>query len=231
VKKNGHSSIDGHSSPPDLAPTTTVFGNVVARCQFWRRRDRRQCRKAARQGRRFCKRHGGNTVSIGPANPQFVHGRWSRLLPVSLRATGPSPLSLRDEIELVDARLEDHVHRIGEGAGTWAEVADAYGRLVGAMKDANQDALRTALTDLRDLGAGNVASADLWSDTLALVEKRATLVTAERKFLLDARNVLSRDQVAAIASALVSAVATHVKDRATVAAILADIRAVVDTEK
>ena len=47
--------------------------------------------------------------------------------------------------------------------------------------------------------------------------------------MLDARNAMTREQASALANAMVQAVVANVHDRDTLNAIMADLRALVDT--
>lgn len=73
------------------------------------------CRRSPVTGRSRCHVHGGATPR-GIASPHFLHGRYSKALPVQLAATyeqarrDPELLNLRDEIALIDARMSELLH-------------------------------------------------------------------------------------------------------------------------
>src|SRR5690349_13713695 len=76
-----------------------------------------------------CRLHGGKTPS-GIASPQYKTGRYSRVLPTRLQSrydaarTDAALLELRDDISLLDARLEDLLSRVdtGESGVLWASL-------------------------------------------------------------------------------------------------------------
>jgi hypothetical protein len=231
MKRKRGSGTPADQEGPALVTTVEVFGHQVRRCQWWQRSTGRQRRKAALDGGDYCKTHGGNRIQIGPANPNWKHGRWSRLLPPSMRATSPPELHHRATIEVYDGRAEALLRRIAAGGGTWSEFADAYGDLRKAMFDANSDEIRFAMDKLHQLATGTAESDALWKQFDSLMRKRAALVDSERRFALDARNVLTREQAQAHASALVAAIVKHVTDRDTLNAIMNDIRALLPMDE
>jgi hypothetical protein len=74
-----------------------------------------------------CRMHGGATP-VGPALPQFRHGRYSKYLPERLAERYQASLEdsellgLRDELGLVDARIADLLERVGFEAA-WPELS------------------------------------------------------------------------------------------------------------
>lgn len=77
--------------------------------------------------------HGGKSL-VGPANPAWKGGRYSRLFPTQLRAryeamlADPALLSLSKEVALVDARIGELLDRLGPDPGppddgTWAQLS------------------------------------------------------------------------------------------------------------
>lgn len=211
---------------PAVQGTIEVFGGTktAARCGFLRR-DGSQCRKASLAGRDRCRFHGGNRISFGPANPNWKHGRWSTLLPASMRSSSPVELNHRATIEVYDGRAEALLRRIAAGGGTWSEFADAFGRLRQAMFDANSDEIRLEMDTLHRLATGSAEADAIWRQFDSLMRKRAALVDSERRLAIAARDVLTREQAQAHASALVAAIVRHVHDRDTLNAIMDDIRA------
>ena len=95
------------------------------RCQFVRK-DGSQCGGVALRGTDRCKRHSYGSPA-GPLNPAFVHGRHSKVLPVRLleryqaSLSDPDLLSMRDDIALVDARMQELLSRVetGESDNLW----------------------------------------------------------------------------------------------------------------
>ena len=213
---------------PQLEQRVEVLNCETDRCQR-RLKTGRQCKKAATRGRRFCKRHGGNTIQIGPANPNWKHGRFSKHLPMPLRSSLPVALTDIPGIEVIDGLIESACRALSEGGGvgTGAALRETFERLMAAMSASDSDEIRASLMSLRELAHGATATDKHVRELRSLISQRSQLVDRERRIRLDARNVLTREQAVAHANALISAVVRHVTDRPTLNAILQDIRALI----
>lgn len=93
------------------------------------------CKRAPMANGR-CRLHGGLTPS-GVAAPSFRHGRYSKYLPGGLleryrTALGDQELlGLRDEIALVDARLQELVEALPDAtAASTEEIREAWGEVL-----------------------------------------------------------------------------------------------------
>lgn len=169
--------------------------------------DRKICGAKNRQGQPCtqrplqngrCRFHGGMSL-VGPALPQFKHGRHSVLLK-EIGAFGqhyqhaladPDLLRLDSEIALVDARLSELLDRCSQVKG---------------------DKARLTHVD------------QLWPQLEALIEQRRKLVDTESKRLKDLHAMVSLDRVNLIVSYLADAVRRHVKDPKEQTAIYNDLR-------
>jgi hypothetical protein len=211
-----------------LASTIVKLGHEVPRCQRVLQNGR-QCAKAAAGGRPFCRTHRGNIVRIGPANPAWNGGQFSRLLPQSMRASSRPVLNHRDTIEVFDGRIEAKLREVAAGSvAQGSELRDTFARLMTAMQTADSDGIRTALNDLRELIDARATSEWEFRALDALFRQRAALVDAERRFMLDARNAMTREEAGATAAALVAAITKRVTDPKVLNAIMEDVRRVID---
>lgn len=221
-----HSTAGGHERPMALFPTVSIFGRECPRCQFWKRRTRVQCRKAATRGRRYCRRHRGNIVSLGAANHAMTHGRYSVLLKDQGGAVQRELNHLRD-IDVLTFRAEELSERIAAAGATWTQFTDSFGHLRKSMLLADGDGIRTSMNQLQQLADGAAEMEQLWREFDRCVRRRAELVDAERQFQLKSFDVLTRGQARAHAAAVVEAIVRRVKDRTVLSAILDDIRQLV----
>jgi hypothetical protein len=102
------------------------------RCTARSKRTGQPCTQPVCRGRTKCRLHGGRSRR-GLAAPAWKGGRYSKALPPDLvdayeRArTDPELLALRDELALVDARLNALLERLAEGETStgWARVYEA----------------------------------------------------------------------------------------------------------
>lgn len=100
------------------------------------------CRNSPSFGRRRCRFHGGHAL-VGASHPRFKDGRYSRYLPRDLAQRfqaslhDPSLLSLREDVSLIDARLEQLLRRVQttESAASWEALTNAAGELKAAPPD------------------------------------------------------------------------------------------------
>jgi hypothetical protein len=162
-------------------------------------RSQGRCQRAPMPNGR-CYKHGGATP-VGPALPQFKHGRYS-VLAKDIKGLGehyqralddPDLLSMHDEIALVDGRLSQLLDKVKTG--------------------------------------GPRASLDgIWPHLEALIENRRKLVDTESKRLKDLHAMVSVDRVMLIVSYLADSVKKHVKDPHVQTAILTDMRRLLKPE-
>jgi hypothetical protein len=170
--------------------------------------------------------HGGMTPS-GIAAPQFKHGRRSKYLPTRLvenysqALEDQELLSLRDEIALVDARLNDVLGRVdtGEAGKTWNEARNAYEALVDALIDHDANGQRKAMNDLNSLLGKGQSDYAAWGEVQGLLDQRRKLVDAENKRQIAMQQMVSSEKAMAFAQALLFAVKENITDRTTLSAI------------
>jgi hypothetical protein len=201
------------------------------RCTATSKRTGERCKRAAAPGRSVCAMHGGKSPS-GPAHPAFRHGRYSAALPARLgdryrAALGdPELLALRDELALVDARLDELLRRVGAGVhgAAWREAVAALADLRRALATGPPAAVRLALHDLGAALDAGAAEGQVWAEIGAQLDRRVRLAEAERRRLLDTRAVLSAEEAMALLAALAEVVVETVDDPAALARINEAIR-------
>ena len=207
---------------------TTVFdGRRCARCQFIRK-DGTQCGRPARKGRRRCRRHGGNTVTIGAAHPNYRTGRYSVLLQRLGHSGAHRDLNMLAEIDVFTARNEEIAARLATFGGTWTDFVETFRQLRAAMLTSNTDGIRDSMNALQQLADGAEEHMSLWREFERVTKRRAELVDTERRLRLAAFDTMDRQTAAAHARALIDAVVRHIHDRRTLSAILNDVKRLVE---
>lgn len=175
-----------------------------------------------------CRLHGGASL-VGPAHPNWKHGRHSKWLPKGLAtkyaaAIGdPNLVAVRDEIALVDVRVGELLESIGSTGNTklWREARsrfDAFKRAGGKGKGAVGEA-RAALQQLDDLLTAGLSAAATWDELRETIDLRRKLSETETKRLKDLHQMISAERALVLMNALIDVVRTHVTDRSTLAAI------------
>ena len=187
------------------------------------------CRRAPMPNGR-CSKHGGKSLA-GIASPRFTTGRWSAVLPTRLVAryqaaqADPELLALREEVCLLDARLADVLARVdtGESGHLWRALQTHSDALEVARHRKDTPSIADALTALQATIQRGATDAAAWDAVLSLVEQRRKLVERERRRLVDLQQTITVERALVLVGAIAGIIKAHVKDRATLAAISADL--------
>jgi hypothetical protein len=177
-------------------------------------------------GANRCRMHGGATPR-GKDSPNFKTGRYSKSLPTRLTAQYQAAqadqrlLYLKDEIALVDARIQDLLSRAdsGEAGIHWRQIKKLYGDILSGSREGDMAKVNKALGQMRgviDAGVGDYA---VWDEIMGLVDKRRRLVESQRQHYVQMQQVITADQLMVLASAIIDVVRENVRDRGTMAAI------------
>jgi hypothetical protein len=158
------------------------------RCTAKAKSRQARCRFPRVPGRKVCRYHGGLTP-VGPAAPNFKHGRHSKYLPKRLlddyqaAASDKNILVLREDIALLDVRIGEVLGRLdtGESEERWTKLAPAWADFMMAAQSGDKTAQVRLIDDLDRIIRGGSANAQIWSEVTALVEKRRRLVDSEQK--------------------------------------------------
>lgn len=196
------------------------------------------CKRAPAAGRTRCRMHGGATP-VGPALPQFKHGRYSKYLPGGLITRYGESLEderlveLRDDIALIDVLLSQVV----EGAGTGLDVLEQLKELVNAVAffaRVRGDAEHEDAAFQRLLAAEQDAKSETleaWSSALGLVERRRRLVQTESRRLVALQQTITVERALALVAGIAGVVAAHVTDRRQLADISRDVALLLERER
>lgn len=177
--------------------------------------------------------HGGKSLR-GLASPSTIHGRYSKDLPTRLASrydqarTDPFLLELRDEIGVIESRLSELLQRIdsGESWDAWQRAQDAYMELQKNRDNVQQ--FQHWYFQLGQIIQKGIADYHTWMDIGVQMDRKQRLVESERKRLVEQQQTMTSEQAMLLFQALFKAVATHVGDRQTRAAIQADFERLVD---
>jgi hypothetical protein len=184
------------------------------------------------KGRTRCRLHGGKTL-MGPASGTYKHGRHSKFLPARLAAAyqdamdDPKLIELRQEIALVDARINDLLSRVetGEAGQVWRMAQAALARFEREKDRQNLDGMQHALERLHALITRGASDAATWRGIGEQIEQRRKLCEAETRRLALAHDTITADRAMVLLSVIVDTVTRHVHDRAILGAIAADLQA------
>lgn len=184
-----------------------------------------------------CRMHGGKSLS-GVAAPGYRGAGRSRVVPKRWAAAykgaidDPDLLSLRHDISIVDAQIEELESRLPdteEEVETFQSFLATFGRMRGFYRDANdfkkteqeqQEAKRnfflafeTSSVLLDEINGWRVSELEVMGRTMELREQRRRMVDTETKRLTAAVQSIRVDSVKAILWALLDILRREIPDR------------------
>jgi hypothetical protein len=201
-------------------------------CRAKSKRSQAQCRRHATPGRGVCRIHGGKS-RIGIGSGTLTHGRRSKFLPSRLAAAyqdamdDPKLIELREEIALVDSRINDLLSRVetGEAGVVWHRAQAALSKFEREKDKQNLDGMQLALDRLHGLITRGTSDYATWREIGEQIEQRRKLCEAEARRLHLAHDTLTADRAMVLVTVMVETVRRHVQDRAILGAIAQDLQA------
>jgi hypothetical protein len=176
-----------------------------------------------------CRMHGGLTPR-GTDLPQFEHGRYSKSLPDRLVGRYREALAdeerhdLRDEIALSEAKVADLLSKMerGESDELWIRMRDLERKMRAAASD---DKRRELLSELLRLVRQGGQEAMSWRDVERWMARKQRVVETDVRVAQTKQEMVSVEEVMALAGGILDAIRRHVEDQATRKALARDIRA------
>jgi hypothetical protein len=189
------------------------------------------CQKSPLAGRNRCKYHGGASLR-GAESPKFRHGRYSKILPRNLSReylrlmADPDLLSAKEEVALLNARLQQLVARLGTGesTGRWDSLKREWAEFKRAQGAGDREALTAVLPRLDSLVTAGGDEGGQWEEITAYVERVSVVAARESKRQAAEGSVISLEQMVLVIRTIADAVITNVRDEAARLAIIGHIR-------
>jgi hypothetical protein len=181
-----------------------------------------KCRGEILSSNGRCRMHnGGNRV--GPAVSTYKHGlhsRYTKLVADDIRrsyeraATDEELLSLRDDVALVQAKVNDAVKALSGKATTalFREMNEGWSDLKAAMRSGDPAQLQPALNSLERLIQQGDANAGKWDEVLALLDFKSKLAEREWRRQEALQTMITAEQARALFGAVVALIHQHVHD-------------------
>lgn len=195
------------------------------------------CRgKAMANGRcRFC---GGN-ARRGVAHPRWKGGAYSKHMPKGVAArykeavTDPDLLSARDEIALVQLRIQDLMGKLKDGGTSdmWGDLRQEFVNVEAAIRQGDPAAMNKALTTLGEIIEAGAEAEHVWEEMYEAIEAKTKVSEREWRRLRDLRQFMTVQQSMDLVSYLVECVTRHVTDRDTLAKITVDMDKVLSSKQ
>ena len=184
-----------------------------------------------------CKFHGGMSLS-GPAHPNFRHGRHSKFVPKNLvdryneSVNDPRLVQMRDELALVDLRVDELYSSIGQ-TGNARALKGIRAKLVEFKTVGSRGgkgavgAARIALQQLEELIDAACTTAATWEELRDTIELRRRISESETRRLKDMHQTITAERALALMALLVQRVKQHVTDPQALTAISSEYRRLV----
>ena len=195
-----------------------------------------RCQSVKRMANGRCHKHGGASP-VGPAQPSYKHGKYSKYLPPRMLATydegqtDAELLTMRAEVELVDMRIKDLMTRVdtGEASSKWQALTKQLNRLREAdAKDDKVILAKVAKELMLIFPEDGYNDFEIWNEMWPLVDQRNRLLDSEARRMVALHQMISVDQFIRLTQALLAMVHEHVKDPKALTAIAAGIAALLN---
>jgi hypothetical protein len=178
-------------------------------------------------GSDVCHYHGGKSRR-GIAAPSFKHGKYSNALPGRMldaykaTATDAELVGLREELRLVDTRLQELVEQIDRqpSRALWSLIDEMVDAAISAETPTARESL---LLQMRQQLRSAPDDSKAWKEILSTVERRRKLVDSEAKRLQRMHQMISVEKAMTLVGAIVGSVRSHVTDANTLAKIQSDL--------
>lgn len=178
-------------------------------------------------GKTVCQTHGGKTPT-GLALPQTTHGRYSKNLPTRMLASYDAArqdkdlLAMRDDLALMDARIEDLLARVdtGESGENWDALAAA---MKGYRKAANDIERAEAIDAVETIIWAGQSDYAAWREVRSVAEQRRKTSESEQKRLVAMQQMMSGEQATLLMGQILQIIKKNVTDRTVLAAVARDI--------
>lgn len=205
-----------------------------------KRKDGSLCQRYCIKGRDNCARHGGKNP-IGPANPHFLHGKYSKILRRDVlqdyfQALASDDIySQTDEIAVYDARMSQLLRQASTGREYEKLIRELRESsiairvmLASKAKDKEEFVLDEGLLEdlahnLNEMVDELTAERKYWDEFYLVVENRRKLIESERKRQIDAQKMITEQQAQVLIAALLNIIRKHVLDNHARDAIAADL--------
>lgn len=216
------------------AMTDPMHDIVTATCGA-KKRNGEPCPMPPVKGRTRCRMHGGASP-VGIDHPSFKGGKYSKGLPVKmLQAYTDSGddrelVGLREELRLLDVRLQELVARLGTEPDkpSQAHIRATLEALQAVDPRVDHPAYLAALAmhagALEHAQAGN----GVWLDIQACMKLRRQLVDSEAKRLQRLHQMIEAKKVVSLLAAVVNIIQTEVTDPATLRRIHGSLQRLYD---
>jgi hypothetical protein len=191
--------------------------------------DGHMCKNLAVKGRDYCKYHGGKAL-IGPDNPAFKNGLWSKqrrrfsqvapklLSRIDELREDPDLFSLKDDAAYLTALMDIRAEAASNGISVehYEEIKD---QMAVCKATVGTDEFGKAFKALDKMISEGIDVYRASQDVVQLIDKRTDIVEAEARMMHTKAYTLEVDQAYSLAMQILKIVKDCVRDAATLEAI------------
>lgn len=175
---------------------------------------------------------------MGMTHPSFKHGRFSRYLPPRLTERfeaslqDPDLLTFRQDVALLDARLEDLLRRAdtGEAGRAWEGLKRARSEFIRARNAKDPEGTTAAIGQMLSLIEGGYQDHLTWEDIRATLMDRAKLVRAEHRRLVDLNQMVQVDRLVTFMQVLASILMEEIPEKGVARRVVGRIQTLLSLE-
>ena len=164
----------------------------------------------------------GDGVPVGPASPSFRHGRYSQVMPKTMKSDyhkslrDPAMLEMREEIAIMQARVITLFKRLGthESGGLLLRIREVWLEFVAANEANPPDKARidAAGNELNRVIMAGASDEECWGEIYRVIGNKGVITRLEWQRMKDLHEMVLVDQVMTMVAAFVDAVHRWVKD-------------------
>jgi hypothetical protein len=171
---------------------------------------------------------------MGPAHPNYKHGRYSKVLAkvdaerYQEALDDPNLLQLRHDIALLDTMIGQTIIRAqrGDVDDVWRLLGDLQTQVDRAVVTQDRAALMTARDAMRDLIRSQVTADRADRKVVHLLDARRKTVDTERRLMVDLQQMITTEQAIVLLDRVLDVITKHVHDRDALTRIAYDVRAI-----
>lgn len=170
-------------------------------------------------------------MSIGTANENFKHGRYSKYLPSQLDELYRSALANPDLIEMSEhiALLDAHVKAVladsanGDPAPRWAEIADQFAAVETAILSGDIEKIVPGIEAMHKMLDAGVKWDRTWAEVTGTLEQLRKMTDTEIKRKKELNQMVPIERVTILVAAVGDAVKRHVTNPDEIDAVYAEL--------
>lgn len=135
----------------------------------------------------------------------------------------PDLLSVRDEVSLLDARLNDLLSKIDSNALDFESILDSLQNAFTWLGAGDLERTKQSLDVIKEVVERGILEVVIWKEAYAIIEQRRKLVETEMKTIQTIGSMISTDQMMLLVNKMVAAMTLRFKDQEALALFKDDL--------